>query len=236
MLTHEFNPFWKFKIPSKKKSWRSAKTKESLELNWVEFCGWTCIFLGSKNFVRTPFAYVYFFSLDDSIFFERISFPCVLCFVCVTELPRFRQQQWRRRWLLFPGATNLFFFSSFVWLVCLPFCLLIEVIYSSRIYLSACADGGMSVAHGGHSAHYFFFLFFQCEPKGSIGRVVFISFSISSVQLVSFLFSLWVLSGRFDTAGWGIMAVKKRKLSGLLGLSFLDYFSCCSWLSSTDVA
>jgi hypothetical protein len=110
MLTHEFNPFWKFKIPSKKKSWRSAKTKESLELNWVEFCGWTCIFLGSKNFVRTPFAYVYFFSLDDSIFFERISFPCVLCFVCVTELPRFRQQQWRRRWLLSPGATNPFFF------------------------------------------------------------------------------------------------------------------------------
>jgi hypothetical protein len=130
----------------------------------------------------------------------------------------------------FPGSHQpfFFFFSSFVWLVCLPFCLLIEVIYSSRIYLSACADGGMSVAHGGHSAHYFFFLFFQCEPKGSIGRVVFISFSISSVQLVSFLFSLWVLSGRFDTAGWGIMAVKKRKLSGLLGLSFLDYFSCCS--------
>lgn len=63
-----------------------------------------------EEFCTHAFAYVYFFSLDDSIFFGRISFPCVLCFVCVTELPRFRQQQWRRRWLLSPGATNLFFF------------------------------------------------------------------------------------------------------------------------------
>lgn len=237
MLTHEFNPFWKFKIPSKKKkkSWRSAKTKESLELNWVEFCGWTCIFLGSKNFVRTllhtciSFLLTTLSSSEESVFL-------VSCVLCVWPNYPVSGSNSGGGGGFFPREPPTFFFSSFVWLVCLPFCLLIGVIYSSRIYLSACADGGMSVAHGGHSSHYFFFLFFQCEPKGSIGRVVFISFSISSVQLVSFLFSLWVLSGRFDTAGWGIMPVKKRKLSGLLGLSFLDYFSCCSWLSSTDVA
>lgn len=50
--------------------------------------------------------------------------------------------------------------------------------------------------------------------------MVFISFSISSVQLVSFLFSLWVLSGRFDTAGWGIMAVKKGSYPAFWGSHF----------------
>ncbi len=140
-----------------------------------------------EEFCTHAFAYVYFFSLDDSIFFGRISFPCVLCIVCVCDRITPFPAATAAAVASFPGSHQPF--SSFVWLVCLPCCLLLEVIYSSRIYLSACADGGMSVAHGGHSSHYyFFFFFFQREPKGSIGRVVFSSFSISSVQFVSFLF------------------------------------------------
>jgi hypothetical protein len=143
------------------------------------------------------FAYVNFFSYVILYFYSyllttlssslgRISSPCVLC-VCVTELPRFR---WRR-WLFLWGSHQPF--SSFVCLVCLPFCLLIEVIYSNRMYLSACADGDVSVAHGGHSSlitFLFFFLVFifpVCEPTGSIGRVWFL-FHFVFLFLILFLF------------------------------------------------
>ena len=128
----------------------------------------------SEEFCMHAFAYVNFFSYVILYFYSyllttlssslgRISSPCVLC-VCVTELPRFR---WRR-WLFLWGSHQPF--SSFVCLVCLPFCLLIEVIYSNRMYLSACADGDVSVAHGGHSSlitflFFFWFLFFQCVNR-----------------------------------------------------------------------
>lgn len=85
----------------------------------------------------------------------------------------------------------------------------------------------------------FWFLFFQCvnRPVRSVVCgfyfILCFFFWFCFCSFSSFLFLL-MLSGRFDTAGrdYGL----KKKLSGLWELSFLDYFSCCSWLTSTAVA
>ena len=213
----------------KKKERKTIYFPTSIQIGSLDFCGFSCILyarLCIREFLFLCYFLFLFLPFDDSIFFSRISSPCVLC-VCVTELPRFR------RWLFLWESHQPF--SSFVCLVCLPFCLLIEVIYSNRMYLSACADGDMSVAHGGHSSLitflFFWFLFFQCVNRPVRSVVVWFLFHFVFLFLILFLFIqfisfLLMLSGRFDTAGrdYGL----KKKLSGLWGLSFLDYFSCCS--------
>ena len=142
----------------KKKERKTIYFPTSIQIGSLDFCGFSCILyarLCIREFLFLCYFLFLFLPFDDSIFFSRISSPCVLC-VCVTELPRFR------RWLFLWESHQPF--SSFVCLVCLPFCLLIEVIYSNRMYLSACADGDMSVAHGGHSSliTFLFFGFYFC--------------------------------------------------------------------------
>lgn len=125
---------------------------------------------------------------DDFIFFKKIRISCPSRVnVYVYEWPNNPISG------LAVAVASQGCLSVFCLLVCLPFCLLTAVMYSSRKYLSITADGGMSVAQWGHSFHYF-----PVWTEGAIGCLSFISFSISLC-----LFLLLMLSGRFDTAGAG---------------------------------